>query len=265
MSHHTEHMIFQFDFQPTDLGAYLFLIGTCGSLLAGRCICAARNTLPGDRERGAFFQFAVCNVDAIRDIVNGHLANASHLIDEWCIDINSAAHHAVAQRHLQWLGPTRDAFGGAFATRCLRTFHEIHENIQRDPAIRALAWPHSFRFVDNGDAWLQWQPGMLPSQRILPRPHDMTYTAMTFRVGPISAASGDVIHRPYSLVQRDGEEDCLVIRVRDFRFAWLLQLWFEEQLRAQRHSCQITHLPTFSILIGNILRILRLAPVGIAL
>ena len=106
---------------------------------------------------------------------------------------------------------------------------------------------------------------MLRSQRILPRSHDMTYAAMTFRVGPLSAASGDVIHRPYSLVQRDGEEDCLVIRVRDFRFAWLLQLWFEQQLRAQSPSCQISHLPTFSILIGNILRILRLAPVGIAL
>ena len=105
---------------------------------------------------------------------------------------------------------------------------------------------------------------MLRSQRILPRPHDMTYAAMTFRVGPISAASGDVIHRPYSLVQRDGEEDCLVIRVRDFRFAWLLQLWFEKQLRAQQFSCQITHLTTFSSLTGNILRILNLAPVGIA-
>ena len=106
---------------------------------------------------------------------------------------------------------------------------------------------------------------MLRSQRSIPRPHVMTYAAMTFRVGPMSAASGDVIHRPYSLVQRDGEEDCLVIRVRDFRFAWLLQLWFEQQLRAQRRSCQISHLPIFSILIGNILGILRLAPVGNAL
>ena len=227
MAHHAEHIIFQFDFQPTDIGAYLFLIGTCGSLLAARCICAATNALPGVRERGAFFELAVCSVDAIRDIVEGHLANASPLIDEWCIDINSAAHHAIARRHIGWLGPTRDAFGGAFAERCLRTFHDIHADIQRDPAIRALAWPHSFRFVDNGDAWLLWQPGMLRSQRVLPRPHDMTYAAMTFRVGPISAAPGDVIHRPYSLVQRDGAEDSLVIRVRDFRFVWLLQLWFE--------------------------------------
>ncbi len=147
------------------------LIDTCGSLLAGRCICAATNTLLGDPELGAFFEFAIGNVDAIRDMIEENLANASHLIDEWCIDIDSAAHHAAAQRHLQWLGPTREAFCGAFASRCLRTFHEIWKSMQRDPAMRALAWPHSFRFVDNGDAWLLWQPGMLLPQRILPGPH----------------------------------------------------------------------------------------------
>ena len=85
---------------------------------------------------------------------------------------------------------------------------------------------------------------------------------MTFRVSPLSSASADIFRNPYSLVQRDGEEDCLVIRVRDFKFAWLLQLWFEQQQRIQQPSCQICHLRTFSSFIGNILGILRLAPSG---
>ena len=262
MTRHAEHIIFQLDFQPTDVGAYLFLIGTCGSLLAGRCITAARTILSGDSEYGGFYEFAVCNVNAVRISVDRYLGNASPLIDDWCIDLHSTALHAVAHQHLGWLRPTRDAFGVSFAGCSLRKFHEIHEVINRDPAIRALVWPHSFRFVDNGDAWLLWQPRMLRPQCILPRPHDMTYSCMTFRVSPLSSASADIIRNPYSLVQRDGEEDCLVIRVRDFKFAWLLQLWFEQQLRIQQPSCQICYLRTFSSFIGNILGILRLAPSG---
>ena len=202
-------VVFQFDYKGEQIGAYLFLLTLFDSRTAAEVVMSFTERIHDEDTRSAVLEFCKSDPNSIREMIREYLQTAPPNASEWCEDIDAAAYHAVVQKDVQWFRPTCEVWGVTTAREALTVFRKISSDMIVDAVMRRRAFPPAFRHVDDGEALLIWQPDLLKPSRILPRPHDLSYGALTFR---ISVLCEQETLQPYDIFLSDEEIPGLIIR-----------------------------------------------------